>query len=102
MEKEFYHNDFEDFIKEKADQYKMYPSDKAWKNINSSLRSRRKWYWAAFVVLLSGTSYVSVTELLKPASARTPGRIQSPPPAANTVTAEALIAFPSSTINRET
>lgn len=66
MEK-FYHNDFDDFIQEKADQYKMYPSDKVWKGIDRSLRSRKKWYWTGFVLLLSGISYLSVIELLKPA-----------------------------------
>lgn len=67
MERKFYDSDFEDLIKDKADQYKMYPSDKVWKNINRSLRSRKKWYWSAFVVLLSGISYLSLNELMKPA-----------------------------------
>ncbi len=73
MERNFYDTDFEDLLKEKADQYKMYPSDKVWKGIDRSLRSRRKWYWTGFVVLLSGISYLAVNELIKPS---TPVRIQ--------------------------
>ena len=75
MERNFYDTDFEDLLKEKADQYKMYPSDKVWKGIDSSLRSRRKWYWTGFVVLLSGISYLAVNELIKPSA---PVRIQQP------------------------
>lgn len=66
MEENFYHSAFEELIKEKADQYKMYPSDKVWKNINRSLHRRRKWYWSGFVLLLSGISYLAVTELMSP------------------------------------
>jgi hypothetical protein len=68
MEKNFYHNDFEELIKEKADLYKMYPSDKVWKGIERSLRFRRRWYWSGFVVLLSGISYLAITEIMSPVS----------------------------------
>lgn len=68
MEKKFYHTDFEELIKEKADQYKMYPSDRVWKGIDRAIRSRRKWYWSGFVLLLSGVSYLAITELMSPAT----------------------------------
>ena len=68
MEKKFYHTDFEELIKEKADQYKMYPSDRVWKGIDRAIRSRRKWYWSGFVLLLSGISYLAITELISPAA----------------------------------
>ncbi len=97
MEEKFYHSDFEDLIKDKADQYKMYPSDKVWKNINKSLRSRKKWYWTGFVVLLSGISYISITELMKPPPARSSIKTHSIPAAVkNIVTTEQLIPFSSS------
>jgi len=66
MERKFYHTDFEELIKEKADQYKMYPSDRVWKGIDRAIRSRRKWYWSGFVLLLSGISYLAITELVTP------------------------------------
>ena len=46
----------------------MYPSDKVWKGIDNSLRSRRKWYWSGFVLLLSGISYLAITHLLTPSN----------------------------------
>jgi len=96
MEK-FYHNDFEDLLKEKADQYKMYPSDKVWKGIHGSLHSRRKWYWSGFVLLLSGISYFAITELVSPVSATKLTAVKSIQPAAlPVVSAEELIPFTSS------
>ncbi len=71
MEKWFNHNEFEDYLKEKAEQYKMYPSDKVWKGIDKSLRSYRKWYWTGFILLLSSISYVAITELIAPSSKKT-------------------------------
>jgi hypothetical protein len=41
MERNFYNDDdfdFEQFLKQKADQYKMYPSDRVWNNIDNSIR----------------------------------------------------------------
>ena len=70
MEEKFYHTDFEELIKDKADQYKMYPSDKVWKGIDKALRSKRKWYWSGFVLLLSGISYLAITELVSPATVK--------------------------------
>lgn len=82
MERKFYHTDFEELIKEKADQYKMYPSDRVWKGINKSLHSRRRWYWSGFVVLLSGISYLAITELINPSPApllkQQPVEVQKP------------------------
>src|SRR5688500_10020756 len=92
MEKDFYHNDFEDYLKEKADQYKMYPSDKVWKGIDRSLRSYRKWYWTGFILLLSGVSYVAITELISPSSYDHSNKIQSAP-AKPPVTAKQLDPF---------
>ena len=94
MEENFYHSDFEELIKEKADQYKMYPSDKVWRGIDKSLRTRRKWYWTGFVVLLSGVSYFAITELMNPASPVV-NKIQTAPAPAEQpkVTADQLIPF---------
>jgi len=66
MERNFYTDDFEELLKEKADQYKMYPSDKVWNGIQSSLHSRRKWYWMGFALLLSGVSYYAIEALVAP------------------------------------
>lgn len=93
MEK-FYHSDFEELIKEKADQYKMYPSDKVWKGIDRSLRLRRRWYWTGFVLLLSGVSYLAINELMSPDAASPVIKIETPAPKPR-VTAEQLNPFSS-------
>ena len=66
MERNFYNDDFEELLKEKADQYKMYPSDKVWNGIQNSLHSKRKWYWIGFALLLSGVSYYAIEALVAP------------------------------------
>jgi hypothetical protein len=45
-------NEFERFLKENADQYRLYPSKRVWKGIYSSLHSRRKWFGLGTVLLL--------------------------------------------------
>jgi hypothetical protein len=43
MEKEFYTDDFEQLIKEKADQFRMYPSKRVWHSIYNNLHPSRRW-----------------------------------------------------------
>lgn len=88
MEENFYHSDFEDFIREKADQYKMYPSDKVWKGVERSLRTRRRWYWTGFVVLLTGVSYFAINDLLTPSQLKIAALNQPATTADNTVPQE--------------
>ncbi|MEP7279614.1 MAG: outer membrane beta-barrel protein [Bacteroidota bacterium] len=51
MDRNFYNDDFEAFLKQKADQYKMYPSDSVWNNIYSSLHGRKRWVALGMVLL---------------------------------------------------
>ena len=44
MESNFNNRDFEQFVKQNADQYRMFPSEKVWKGVNSVLHTRKKWY----------------------------------------------------------
>jgi hypothetical protein len=71
MERDFYNEDIEQLLKQKADQYKMYPSDKVWKGIHRVLHPRRKWYWLGFVLFLGGISYYTVHEMTAPAKKST-------------------------------
>jgi hypothetical protein len=64
MERDFYTDEFEDLIKEKSDQYRMYPSDKVWKGIKRSLHSHKKRYWFGFALLLTGLSYYGIDQLI--------------------------------------
>src|SRR5688572_3543883 len=52
MESNFSNREFEQYVKENADQYRMFPSEKVWKNIHGTLHTRRKWYGAGLVLLL--------------------------------------------------
>ncbi|MBI5857794.1 MAG: hypothetical protein HZB42_09085 [Sphingobacteriales bacterium] len=52
MENRFDNRDFEQFVKQNADQYRMFPSEKVWKNIHFSLHTRRKWYGIGLASLL--------------------------------------------------
>ncbi|MFT3932854.1 MAG: hypothetical protein QM726_04490 [Chitinophagaceae bacterium] len=65
MDRNFYDNDdFEDFLKQKSDQYKMYPSDKVWNNIYSSLHGRKKWWALGFTLLFLGGSILVGKEVV--------------------------------------
>lgn len=64
MESNFYNDDFEELIKQKADQYKLYPSDKVWKRIYSSLHTDRKWFVAGMALLITGILFFAGKELL--------------------------------------
>lgn len=66
MERDFYNEDIEQLIKQKADQYKMYPSDKVWKGIHRSMHPRRKWYWFSFVLFLGAISYYTIMDMIAP------------------------------------
>jgi hypothetical protein len=72
MERGFYNEDIEELLKEKADQYKMYPSDKVWKGIHRSLHPTRKWYWFSLILFLSAVGYYTFIEFITPSSASKP------------------------------
>ena len=57
MERNIHTDEFERFLRDKADQYKVYPSDKIWNNVNRSMHPRKKWPYAALTLfLLLGTA----------------------------------------------
>ncbi len=61
MERQFNNGDFEKLLRDNANQYRMYPSEKVWKGIHSALHTRRRWYGltAAIMFLVTG-SIVSI------------------------------------------
>jgi len=59
MENRFSNRDFEQFVKQNADQYRMYPSEKVWKNIHHNLHTRRRWYGIGLGLLLLTTATVT-------------------------------------------
>lgn len=67
MERRLHNDEFEDLLRQKADQYRMYPSEKVWKEINRSIHPRKKWYWFGVALLLTGVGYYYADQLISPA-----------------------------------
>ncbi len=69
MESNSNNRDFERFLKEATDRYRMLPSDNVWKGINNTLHTRRRWYGLglAFLLLLT-VSAVTLVMLSYPVS----------------------------------
>ena len=57
MENNYHNRDLEQFVKQSADQYRMFPSEQVWKNINGTLHTRKRWYGIALglLALTAGT-----------------------------------------------
>ncbi len=66
MERNFYSDEFEELISQKTGQFKMYPSDKVWKEIYNSLHTRRRRFVIGMSVLIGGILIVAAVELLQP------------------------------------
>lgn len=59
MENDFNKTDFEHFIKQNADQYRMFPSEKLWKGIHNTIHTRRRWYGFGLSFLILTTAVVT-------------------------------------------
>ncbi|HEY6062170.1 MAG TPA: hypothetical protein VIV35_01100 [Chitinophagaceae bacterium] len=79
MENKFDNRDFEQFVKQNADQYRMFPSEKVWKNIHYALHARRRWYGLGLTVLLL-TAGIVTWVMLNP-SVRNDGSLSYKPAA---------------------
>src|ERR1700722_18013070 len=67
-ESNFYSDDFEQLIRGKTEQYKMYPSENVWKGVHNSLHTKRKWFISSMALLVTGILYLSGKELIAPAA----------------------------------
>ena len=65
-ENNFYSDDFEQLIRGKTEQYKMYPSENVWKGVHSALHTRRKWFIAGMAALVTGILFFAGKELITP------------------------------------
>jgi hypothetical protein len=65
MESNYNNRDFEQFVKQNADQYRMFPSEKVWQGIDNALHARRKWYGFGLALLLfltgAGVTWVMIS-----------------------------------------
>jgi hypothetical protein len=70
-ESNFYSDEFEQLIREKTEQYKMYPSENVWKGVHNSLHTKRKWFIGSMSFLVTGILFFSGRELLAPGHSST-------------------------------
>ncbi|MFN7686915.1 MAG: hypothetical protein ACK5OP_04200 [Sphingobacteriales bacterium] len=54
MESNEYNSGFEHFLREKADQYKLYPSDRVWAAVNDKLHPRKRWPYVLVAAIFIG------------------------------------------------
>ena len=86
MEPNYDNRDFEHFVKQNANQYRMYPSEKVWKGIHNKLHSRRRWLGIGFLfiglviatatLVMIGSPLPEKMALNKPAA--TPANVPAP------------------------
>ena len=74
-ERNIYGGEFERQLKEKADQFKMYPSDKVWNEVHSSLHTRRRKFVVGMSFLISGILFLAGTQLIFPSRKTHPNTI---------------------------
>src|SRR6476660_6764412 len=61
MENKFYTDDFEQFLKESADDFRMYPSRRVWNSLYNDLHPGRKWpSMTVFLLILSSFLFIGV------------------------------------------
>jgi hypothetical protein len=65
-ERFLYEEEFEKQLKEKADQFKMYPSDKVWNEVHSSLHTRSRRFVVGMTILIGGILILAGNELIFP------------------------------------
>ena len=66
MDNRFYDNEFEKYLKEEADDYRMYPSDHVWRNIQQEIHGYRKWPALTAISIFVISALVVGTVLVKP------------------------------------
>ena len=75
MERDYFNDDFEDQLREKSEQFKMYPSDKVWSEIHGSLHTRKRRFVAGMSFLISAILILAGRQLLGPL----PTHLPAPP-----------------------
>ena len=65
-ERSLYNDEFERQLKEKADQFKMYPSDKVWNEVHQSLHARKKRFVVGMSFLIGGILFIAGKQLIFP------------------------------------
>ena len=74
-ERNLYNDEFERQLKEKADQFKMYPSDKVWNEVHSSLHTRKRRFVVGMSFLIGSILFLAGTQLISPVHNTSPRSI---------------------------
>ena len=65
MGSHFYDNEFEEFLKEQSDQFRMYPSDHVWRSIQKEVHGPVKWPALTVVAIMIIAALVVGTVAVK-------------------------------------
>ena len=108
-ENSFYSDDFEQLIRGKTEQYKMYPSENVWKGVHSALHTKRKWFIGSMAMLVTGILFMAGRELIMPsnhvalhkpaATGNTPADVSKTAAATNTIHAPLAVIRPATAIS---
>src|SRR6478672_9910659 len=66
MRSPLYNDELEDFIRQQADEHRMYPSDKLWRNIQLTLHGETRWPALTYISIFIIAALVASTLLMKP------------------------------------
>src|SRR5688572_25069032 len=66
MGNRLYDNEFEDFLKNQANQHRMYPSDRVWRKIQGEVHGYRKWPALTIIAVFIIAALVVGTLAVKP------------------------------------
>src|SRR6478735_11740053 len=66
MRTPLYHDELEGFLQQQADEHRMYPSDKLWRNIQLTLHGETRWPALTYISIFIIASLVASTLLMKP------------------------------------
>lgn len=66
MSNRFYDNEFEKYLKDQAEQHRMYPSDHVWRNIQHEIHGYKRWPALTFASIFIIAALVVSTVVLKP------------------------------------
>src|SRR3954453_790970 len=66
MRTPFYNDELEDFLRQQADEHRMYPSDKLWRNIQLTIHGETRWPALTYISIFIIAALVTTTLLMKP------------------------------------
>ena len=66
MRSPLYNDELEDFLRQQADEHRMYPSDKLWRSIQLTIHGETRWPALTYISIFIIAALVATTLLMKP------------------------------------